>query len=149
MRVILLKDVPGIGKKWEIKSVSDGHARNLLIPKRLAEEATSAKVQRVETLKHSLDAERDTERALLLKNLEALKEITLELTMPANEQGHLFKGIHAKELVAALREHKRLEIPEECIQLEQPIKAVGEHDVPFEIAQTKATFKVKVAGKSI
>lgn len=148
MKIILLKDVPGVGKKWDVKIVSDGHARNMLIPRGLAHEATDDRIARVERDKVALAQEREIEKSLLLRNLDALRDARIELATAANEQGHLFKGLHARELVEAIRAQKRLEIPEECIKLDQPIKVLGEHQVPFEIAQTKATFTLAVIGEN-
>ncbi len=126
MKVILLRDVAKIGKRFEVKEVPSGHALNFLIPKKLAEPATAEALRRhtVEMKKKSIMSERhETDFKGVL---ETLLDKTLELRAPANDQGHLFKGIHEVDIVACLAS-EGLSIEPSQVVLPQPIKEVGKH----------------------
>lgn len=144
MKVILLKDVAKLGKKYDVKTVADGYAINRLIPEGHAETATPKALKRVETIKLRDDAERKIKEDLLLKNLEDLKGVVVKISGKANEKGHLFAGIHKEALVPALKEQTRLDITPEYINLEKPIKEVGEHEVTVKVGGKEATFKVVI-----
>lgn len=147
MKVILLKNVPKIGQKYEVKEVSDGHASNYLIPRGLALVANQSALKQVETLKAKDAMEKSVHEDLLLKNLEDLTGVAVRMTESANEQGHLFAGIHKEEIVPALKEQTRLEISPEYIILEKPIKTIGEHEITVSVQDKKTTFKLIVEAK--
>jgi large subunit ribosomal protein L9 len=147
MKVILLKDVPKIGRKYETKNVSDGHATNFLIPKGLAEVATGGALKRVENLKVQEGEEKKVKEDLLMKNLDDISGVTVEMIEKANEQGHLFAGIHSDEIIPALKEQTHLEVLPEHIILDKPIKTVGEHDIQVKIQNKEASFKLIVKAK--
>lgn len=144
MKVILLKSVPKIGKKYETLEVAAGYAMNALFPKNLAERATPKALARVEALRLAEDAERQVREDLLLKNIKGINDTKIELSGKANEQGHLFAGIHKDELIAALKEQARLDITAEYIVLEKAIKEVGEHKVTVQVQDATAEFTVVV-----
>lgn len=129
MRVIFLKDVPRVGKRHDIKEVNDGYAMNFLFPKKLAEPATAKAVAELEQRRKEIMIERAVQEDLLMKNLEEIKGKVLHMKEKADEKGHLFSGIHAKEIVAAMRAEHHAEISEECIALEKPIKQTGEFEI--------------------
>jgi large subunit ribosomal protein L9 len=129
MKIILLKDVPKLGKKFDVKDVSSGHALNLLIPQGLAVSATPEQMKRVLVDKERLDAERKIHEDLLIKNIKDLEGTTLTICSKANDKGHLFAGIHREELVAELKKQTELQIDPSFIQLEHPIKEVGEYSI--------------------
>jgi len=147
MKVILLQNVPKIGKKFEQKVVSDGYATNFLIPRGLAEIATTSSVSRIMLRKSQSDTEAKIHEDLLLKNLHDLEGVRIEMTEAANDKGHLFAGIHAQELIPVIAEQTRLQILPEYIILEKPIKAVGEHQIPVTIQNTTVTFTLVVNAK--
>lgn len=147
MKVILLKNVPKIGQKYEVKEVSDGHASNFLIPRGLALVASQSALKQVENLKAKDVMEKNVHEDLLLKNLEDLAGVTVHMTESANEQGHLFAGIHKEEIIPALKEQTRLEISPEYIILEKPIKTTGEHEITVSVQDKKTTFKLIVEAK--
>lgn len=144
MKVIFLKDVPRVGKAHEVKEVADGYARNFLFTKKLAEPATPEKLQALKTRAAEHEAHRKVQESLLLKNLEALRGVTLEVKAKANELGHLFKGIHAKEIVKILHEQGHVEFGEEHIMLEHPVKEVGETTIQVEVAGKQGEFTLSV-----
>ena len=144
MKIILLQDVPKVGKKYEIKEVASGYAMNSLLPKRLAETATLPAVARVKLLQAKEDGERKIREELLAKSLESLNEISIEIAGKANEKGHLFSGIHQAEIAAALKEKTRLDIPPAHIELSKPIKEIGEHAVSVKVGERSAKFTLIV-----
>jgi large subunit ribosomal protein L9 len=130
MKVILIKDVARIGRRGEIKEVPSGHALNFLIPRKMAEPATPFNLKRLTEMKSKqaegvLHTEESFENAL--KTLETTQ---VELAAPANEQGHLFKGIKAVDISGRLTE-LGIPIAVECIDLPHPLKSLGTHEVPL------------------
>ena len=144
MKVIFLHDVPRVGKKHDVKEINDGYAMNFLLPRKLATIATPKAIAELELHKKELVIEREVQESLLLKNLEEIKGKTLTLKRKANEKGSLFKSIHAKELVEEMHKQNHVEISEEFIALEKPIKEVGEFEIPIEIKNKKSSFKLVV-----
>ncbi len=142
MKVLFLKDVPRIGKKYEIKEVSDGYANNFLLPKKYVEIATKDTEKKVEKFRKSEAELKKIDEALLQKNLKDLAETVITLTEKANEQGHLFAAIHKEELSAKLKELSGLDIPAEYIAIDKPVKDVGEHEIPVVIGEKKGKFKL-------
>jgi large subunit ribosomal protein L9 len=129
MKVILLQDVPGMGKKYDVKRVKDGYARNFLIPRKLAEVATPQKIKTIEINKKQSWQKKVIWKNILEKNIEALKELKVTIKEKANEKGHLFAMIHQEEISRILKEQNHIEIPPELIEIEKPIKEIGEHKI--------------------
>jgi len=144
MQVILLKDVAGVGRKHEVKNVAEGHARNLLIPGGLATPATAARVKELEAQCTRSVEGRKLQTDLLLKNIASLNGTTVIIEAKANEQGHLFKGIHREEIAAEIARRAHIEIPAEAIRLGEPLKEIGEREISVSVGENKATFKLLV-----
>lgn len=144
MRVIFLQDVPGVGKKYDVKEVNDGYAMNFLLPKKLAEKATPKTVAELEKRRKNLAIEREVQEDLLMKNLEEIKGKVVVLENRADEKGHLFSGIHKKEIVEAMKKQHHADIGEEFIVLEKPIKQIGEFEIPIEIKGRRSSFKLVI-----
>jgi len=142
MQVILLSDVPKIGHKYDLAEVKKGYAQNFLIPRKLAEPATKKKLERLKELKTQRLEEEKIQSDLLLKNFEALRSVSVEISEKVNEQGHLFKGIHKEEIQKALAEEVHIHIPLDAIVLDEPIKEAGEHDITVSIGEKTGTFKL-------
>ena len=138
MKIILLKDVAKLGKKYDVKNVSDGYATNLLIPQKSAIAATRDALKRLQTEIARSEGERKVREDLLVKNIEGLQSATITIKGKANDKGHLFAGIHKEEIVRVIESQTRLQIDPTFIELEHPIKEVGEH-----------MLNVKGAGKSV
>ena len=154
MKVIFLKDVPRVGKRYDVKEMSDGYAMNFLLPRKLAQPATPKALAELELRKKEIQIEKEVQESLLLKNLEEIKGKVLHIKAKADEKGHLFFGIHNKEIVEAMHAEHHADIGEEFIPLEKPIKEVGEFDIPIEIkaaagggASKKSSFKLVVESK--
>ena len=144
MQIILLRDVAGVGRKNDLKQVAEGYARNSLIPKGLAADATPEKVKAIRAQQTKQDEEKKVQDDLLAKNIKALHGTTIIIEGKANEKGHLFKGIHREEIAAEIRKRAHFEIPVEAIALPEPIKEVGEREVSISAKESKATFKLLV-----
>ena len=145
MKVILLEDVPKIGRRHEVKNVSNGYAANFLIPNKLAEFATNQKIKISEQKSEEYEKELNLQKELLLKNIKALNNVSIEIKDKTNEKGHLFKGIHKEDIVKALYEQTGAEISPDILVLEHPIKEVGEHKIVVEHGSNKASFKLIVS----
>ncbi|MCC2630339.1 MAG: rplI [Candidatus Paceibacter sp.] len=144
MKVILLKDVSKVGKKFEVKEVASGFALNMLIPRKLAEAATPSALARFNNIKAREDGEKKVREDLLMKNLKQLDGKTIEIKETANDKGHLFKGVHQDELVAEIKKQIDLDLAPEYIMLEKPIKEVGEHEIEVKVQDKSAKFKVNI-----
>lgn len=147
MKVILLKDVQNVGKRFEIKNVSDGFAMNSLIPQKLAELATPSALKKLEERKKRDEESKKVRDELLAKNIDAIKGVRVEVSGKGNEQGHLFASIHKGELVSALKSQTRLDIDEEHIDLARPIKEAGEHVIPIKVGDKETAFTLIVTIK--
>ena len=146
MKIILLKDVKGVGKKYEIKDVGDGHAVNMLIPKGFAVTATPAAIKRIEVQKASDTTMKAVDAELAKNNIEQLAAQTIEMSEKANEKGHLFAGVHTEEISKAVKKQIHLDIDPEWIKLENAIKATGEYDINVEWHGEAGTFKLSILG---
>ena len=144
MRVIFLKDIPRVGKRYDIKEVPDGYAMNFLLPRRLAQIATAKAVAELEIKKREIVIERETQTNLLLKNLEEIRGKVVKMKGKASEKGSLFSAIHKKEIIEAMSKQHHVEITEEFIALEKPIKEIGEFEIPIEVKDKKSSFKLVV-----
>ncbi len=145
MIVILTKDVKGTGKAGEVVKVSDGYARNMLIPKGLAKEATEGNVRNLEKQK-ALAAEKQAEqKAAAQKQAEALEKITLEIKSKGGESGKLFGSITSKDISEALLKQENIKVDKKKIELTNPIKQTGETQVTLKLfSEVTATLKVNV-----
>lgn len=147
MKIILLQDVPKVGKKWEVKNVADGFAQNSLIPRRLAEAATAGAVARAVAARKAVEENKVANAAALAKNLTALEGARVELSAKANEQGHLFATIHENEIASALKEKTGISVLPEFLKPTHQIKTTGEHSVAIIAGEAKAQMIVSVVAK--
>ena len=145
MKVIVLKDTKNVGKKGEIKNVSDGYATNFLIPKGIVMEATAENVRTLER-KKAADAEKratDKASAEILKN--RLAELETKVQTKAGEGGKVFGSVTSKDISDALKKQHGIEIDKKKIVLSNPIKQVGEYTVEAKLFQeVTASFKIMV-----
>lgn len=132
MKVVLVKDAPKVGKKYDIVEVSAGYAQNYLFPNRLARLATDALVAEVEGKKKQMEADIKIQEDLLAKNLGDIAKVTVEIKGKVNEKGHLFAGIHKEMISEEIKKQTRLDISPQFIKLEHPVKEIGEHMIEVE-----------------
>ncbi|MFA5095175.1 MAG: 50S ribosomal protein L9 [Candidatus Paceibacterota bacterium] len=142
MKIILLQDIPKVGRKYDIKEINDGYALNFLFPKKWATLATPKAIAEVEIHKKEIVIEREVQEDLLEKNLEEIKGKTITIKAKADEKGHLFSAIHEKMIVDAMNEECHVQIDEKFIVLEKPIKEIGEFEIPILIKGKKSSFKL-------
>ncbi|NLT48764.1 MAG: 50S ribosomal protein L9 [Clostridiales bacterium] len=143
MKVILLQDVKNMGKAGNVVNVSDGYARNFLIPKGLVKEATPANMKELERIKAA-------NAAILAENLESAQALEKKIAMlrvtiktKGGEGGRLFGSITAKDIADALQQQHGIEIDKKKFVLESPIKQTGEHVVEIKLF-TNVTAKLRV-----
>lgn len=146
MKVILLKDVQKIGRKFDIKNVADGFALNHLIPEGKAKVATDAEVKKIEILKKTLEAEQKVQMDLLMKNINEINEKQVIIKAKANSKGHLFAQLHTEEIVKAIKDSIGADIHPDFIVLPKPIKETGEHILEVKVGGKKVNIKLVVEG---
>lgn len=144
MKIILLKDTPKVGKQFDVKDVADGYALNNLIPRGFAEVATRQALKKVDERKAQAEADIQVQNELLEKNFKELDGRIITITEKVNEQGHLFKAIHAAEIVHAVNEQKNIIIDPEMVQLPEAIKEAGQHNIPLVAGNHKATLALTI-----
>ncbi len=143
MKVILLKDVKGTGKKGEVKEVSDGYARNFLIKKGVAVEASQTNMKELD------EKEKSKERKALIEYEEGvllgkqMEEINIQIEVKAGEGGRLFGSITSKEIAEQLKKQKNLDIDKRKILMDEPIRTLGSTFVEIKLHQ-KVTTKIRV-----
>ncbi len=143
----MLKDVKGVGKKHDIKTVADGFALNSLIPQGKAEVATDKALARISVVKNQEEAEKKIQADLLSKNIKSIHDAVVEVVVDANEKGHLFAGLHAAEIAPLVKSSTQIDVAPEFIVLEKPIKEVGEHKIDVKVQGKSATFTLVVKAK--
>ena len=147
MKVILLQQVPKVGRKFDVVNVADGYANNFLFPQKLAEMATPAREAELTKRREAAQAEEDARMSDLREKMAALGEHTLTITMKADEQGHLYKKLHAAEVVAALNDEYDIALPDDAVSLEEPISTMGDHTVSVKAAGETAEVTVQVVAE--
>lgn len=147
MKVIFLSNVPRIGKKDEVKEVNAGYAQNFLFPKKLAIPATDASVSALEKSKKGKLVEKEIQNSLLEKVFETLKGGSINIEKKANEKGHFFSKFDKSDIIEAIEKDFHVKIKEEMIDLSNPIKEVGLHEVPIISNGKKTVIKVNVISK--
>lgn len=125
MKVILTKDVKGKGKKGEMVNVSDGYARNYLLPQGLAIEASATAVNDMKNKASAKQFKIDTERAEAQALAEKLKEITIEYKLEAGADGKTYGSVTSKELAEKLESAYGIAVDKRKIVLDKPIKSYG------------------------
>lgn len=144
MKVIFLKDVVGVGRKYDVKEVSDGFARNKIFPSGAAEIATPKALATLTMRKEAAAGKKLLTEALLRKNFESLSGKTIIIKRRANKQGHLFAKIHAKDIMDATSAQCSVLIPEESIRLDSPIGEVGKYAIKVTVADATSTIDLSV-----
>lgn len=144
MKIILLKDVRGLGKKYDVKEAKDGYVLNMLIPKGLAVHATDKNIKEVDVKKRNDLEHRKIQEDLLLMNLKELDGAKIEVVEKANEKGHLFAGIHKEQIIPEIKRQLKIDMLPDFIILEKAIKEVGEHEISVKIADKTVKFKLIV-----
>jgi large subunit ribosomal protein L9 len=144
MKVILLDDVAKLGRRGEVREVSDGYARNYLIPHKLALVATPGQLRNLVHLKSQQEAKASRIRAHAESVRARIEAVACEERRQASEEGRLFGSVTSQDLVDFLAGHG-IQIERRRIGLEEPIKSLGEHTVPIRLhPEVIAHLKVSV-----
>ncbi len=145
MQVILLEDVKTLGKKGEIVKVSDGYARNFVLPKKLGIEATQKNLNELKNQqkRDNINAQHVLEDAQAYG--EKIAKETVQLTMKAGEGGRVFGSVSSKEIVTAAKQQFGFDIDKKKLQMPEPIKAFGTYEIPVKLhPQVTTILKVQV-----
>lgn len=133
MQVILKKDVKGTGKAGSVVKVSDGYARNMLIPKGMAVEATKTNIRSLEKEKAQQAEEEAEKRAEAKKQAEVINGKSVEIKTKAGEGGRLFGSITSKDIAEAVKSQLGIDTDKKKIQLDSPIKSMGTFHVTVKL----------------
>ena len=125
MKVILLDNIKGVGKKDQVINASDGYARNYLFPKKLAVEANNENMLKLKAKQNSNEYKKSVEKEEATKLANKLKEITLTLKVKAGENGKIFGGVTSKEIAENLKAQYNIEVDKKKINLSETIKNLG------------------------
>lgn len=151
MKVILLEDVRGVGKKYEVKDVNAGYARNFLFVNKLAESATPGALKKLEVLRAEHEKKDQELRARLATIARKLADTKLEFELAADKSGALFGSVNKESILKALREHGFITKERVDIDLKHPIKEAGEYRIPVDLKKgvtAELTIIVKKASRS-
>lgn len=147
MKIIFLKDVPRIGRKYEVKEVADGHGRHLVAQK-VAEVVTKESLARIEQKKLTQAALKKGEESLINKALVTLNGAEITLRGNASEKGHLFASIHQEEILREVKRVYGIELHPSYLVLEKPLKEIGTFEVPIVAGKGRIVLNVIVARQS-
>ena len=136
-----------MGRAHDEVETKDGYALNYLIPKKLAIPATASAVKEAGLRRAKATDRKELDAKLLAQNIAALADANITIVMKANEKGHLYDAVGAPEISAAAKDQARIDIPEEAIKLERPIKEVGRFDVPVSAGEVFGSFGITVIGE--
>ncbi|MFC1637478.1 50S ribosomal protein L9 [Candidatus Margulisiibacteriota bacterium] len=148
MKVILYKAVPDLGEEDSLVDVSEGYARNYLLPKKLAATATPAALASLEKRRAANEKKLAEKKAEFEAMAQKLSELELSIATDAGEGGKLFGSVTTQDIAVAIQSAAQVEIDKKRIELAEPIRLVGEYSVPVKLFQDiTAQLKVKVTPK--
>ena len=145
MKVILLQDVKGQGKKGQLIEVSDGYGRNFLLPRKLAQEATADNINTMKMNDKAAQEKRQKEREAALALSKVLKDMTLVVTAKGGGAGRLFGSVTNAEISDALAKQHKIALDKRKIVLKEPIKNVGTYTVTCKLGyEVNADLRVEI-----
>ena len=142
MKVILIKDVKGIGRAHDEITAADGHALNFLIPKGLAVAATPMAQKEAELRRKQAKDRAELNTALLAQNIAALADARIVIKVKANEKGKMYEAVGKSEIQKAAKEQSHIDLPEDAIKLEKPIKELGVFEIPVSAGELFGKFSI-------
>ena len=144
MEVILKEDIEKLGSRGDVVKVAEGYGRNFLLPRKLAIEANKGNKTVIEQMKASAVRKSATEKAAAEQLAKQFDDVSLEFSRKVGEKDHLFGSVTSSDLADALAK-KGFDIDRRKIQLDEPLKSLGEYDVPIRLhREVTARFKVVV-----
>ena len=146
MKVILLEDIKGVGKKGELINASDGHARNYLLPRKLAVEATKANLHELEARRKAQEHKSQLELEAALKLAKSIEAQPIVIKVKMGENGRLFGSVTTQEIAEELKAQLGLDVDKKKISLSEPIKTSGEKAAEVKLhAKVSATLRINIA----
>jgi len=147
MKVILLSDVKGLGKKNDIKEVSDGYARNYLFPKGLAVEAKEGFIKTINQQKEAEMKRKERELAEAKKLAQSLLQKKISIPVKTGENGKLYGSVTSKDISEAIHKQLGISIDKRKIELRDTIKTLGVYEVEIKLyPEVSAKIKVEIVG---
>ncbi len=144
MKIILLEDVSSLGRRGEVRDVADGYARNYLLPQKLALNATPANMKNLEGIKARQDSQAAKNLAQAQGQAQAIEALHMMVTRQASDEDRLFGSVGRNDIAAFLSQ-SGVEMERRRIGLDEPIKALGEFNVPIRLhSDVTAQLKVTV-----
>ena len=143
MKVILLKDVKGTGKKNEVKEVSDGYARNFLLPKKMAIVADNTAVKELNEKNKAAENKAQKEYEAAVELGKKMEELNVVIYAKAGDGGRLFGSITSKDIAEQIKKQHNIEVDKRKITLDEPIRVLGSRFVDIKIHQ-KVTTRLRV-----
>lgn len=148
MKVILLEDVKGSGKKGDVVNVSDGYARNFLLPKKFAKEATSSAVHEIEVKKESQRLKEKELREKAQKLASGIEEMSVTIYVKTGDSDRLFGSVSTTDIAKALKKEYDIEVDKKKISLDEHIKVLGEYQAKVKLySGVSANLKVIIERK--
>ena len=148
MVVILNRDIKGTGKAGDVVKVSDGYARNMLIPRGWATEATEGNVRSLEKQKAIAAEKKAEEKAAAQAQAEKIKTLSVTIKTKAGDGGRIFGSITSKDIADALKAQHKLTVDKKKIQLDSPIQQTGEMEVAMKLyPEVTTTLKVIIVAE--
>ncbi len=148
MKVILIKNVDSLGKAGQVKNVSDGYARNYLLPKGLVQPATEANVKNAEVLNKKTQTVEGKKAKAQKSALSHIKGLIVTIKAKATPEGKLFAGIDAQRIVDELRQLVDFNFPVGGVMLDKPIKQTGQYKVDVQTGENKETIELNIINEN-
>ena len=133
MKVILLTDIKGVGKKDQIINASDGYARNFLFPKKMAVEANKENMSKLKARENSKQYKKDQDKEKAKKLADQISKTMIKTKVKVGENGKIFGGVSSKEIVEILKKEHNIEIDKKKIELKEAIKVLGITNVKIKL----------------
>ena len=148
MKVILLENVKGVGKKDEIINANDGYARNFLFPKNLAIEANSTNLSKLKSKQDSASFKKSEEKKNAEEMKEKLSKIVLKINVKVGENGKIFGGVTAKEISEQLKKQYNYNIDKNKIDIKETIKTIGMFTIDLKLFEgVVGKLKIHIIGE--
>ena len=145
MKVILLTDIPKVGNKYDVKDFKEGYAQNVLLSKGLAELATPQALAHLSARKSQIEKKKEEEMKIFSELISSVNNKVITLNAKANDKGHLFKAVSARDVVQVIKEASGVDIDENTLILDH-IKEVGTYKVLIKKGDKKGECQILVKG---
>ena len=148
MKVILQSDVPGVGKRNSVVEVSDGYARNFLLPRKMAIAATEGGVKTIQRGRQEEERREARRREEAKGKAGKLAQVTVTITARAGETGRLFGSVTTQQIAEALQSQRGIAVDKHDLIITEPIRVLGLHTVMVNLhAETKTPLKIEVVSE--